>query len=166
MVCLCVLHIVVKLAKDAPHLISMQGQFKLYLRLHVVHFWLNTVQPRQSSNSASAQSKRYTRPCLFSILMQMALPDMLTIARIRFLCPVLQTMGSARAWYRFKARKGAKGDTKGASKVEPYAYWPLDRKMLNRRAGKQAAAKKGLQRVVKAAKSGAVKGHKAKRRRT
>ncbi|KAL3148459.1 hypothetical protein ABBQ38_013906 [Trebouxia sp. C0009 RCD-2024] len=67
---------------------------------------------------------------------------------------------------RFKARKGAKGDTKGASKVEPYAYWPLDRKMLNRRAGKQAAAKKGLERVVKAAKSGAVKGHKAKRRRT
>lgn len=67
---------------------------------------------------------------------------------------------------RFKARKGAKGDTKGASKVEPYAYWPLDRKMLNRRAGKQAAAKKGLERVVKAAKTGAVKGHKAKRRRT
>ena len=69
-------------------------------------------------------------------------------------------------WCRFKARKGAKGDTKGASKVEPYAYWPLDRKMLNRRAGKQAAAKKGLERVVKAAKTGAVKGHKAKRRRT
>ena len=67
---------------------------------------------------------------------------------------------------RFKARKGAKGDTKGGSKVEPYAYWPLDRKMLNRRAGKQAAAKKGLQRVVKGAKAGATKGHKAKRRRT
>lgn len=50
--------------------------------------------------------------------------------------------------------------------MEPYAYWPLDRKMLNRRAGKQAAAKKGLERVVKAAKSGAVKGHKAKRRKT
>ena len=70
------------------------------------------------------------------------------------------------SWRRFKARKGAKGDTKGASKVEPYAYWPLDRKMLNRRAGKQAAAKKGLERVVKAAKTGAAKGHKAKRRRT
>ncbi|DBA66455.1 TPA: hypothetical protein ACH3X2_002431 [Trebouxia sp. C0005] len=74
--------------------------------------------------------------------------------------------GSQHSGDRFKARKGAKGDTKGASKVEPYAYWPLDRKMLNRRAGKQAAAKKGLERVVKAAKTGAVKGHKAKRRRT
>ena len=50
--------------------------------------------------------------------------------------------------------------------MEPYAYWPLDRKMLNRRAGKQAAAKKGLQRVVKGAKAAAVKGHKAKRRKT
>ena len=33
---------------------------------------------------------------------------------------------------RFKAKKGAAGDTKGSSKLEPYAYWPLDRKLLNR----------------------------------
>ncbi len=83
----------------------------------------------------------------------------------RLLCITLAKQ-EVTSWCRFKARKGAKGDTKGASKVEPYAYWPLDRKMLNRRAGKQAAAKKGLERVVKAAKTGAVKGHKAKRRRT
>ena len=67
---------------------------------------------------------------------------------------------------RFKARKGAKGDTKGKSGVEPYAYWPLDRKLLNRRSSKQAAAKKGLQGVVKGAKAGAAKGRKAKRQRT
>ena len=67
---------------------------------------------------------------------------------------------------RFRARKGAKGDTKGKSSVEPYAYWPLDRKLLNRRSSKQAAAKKGLQGVVKGAKAGAAKGRKAKRQRT
>ena len=32
--------------------------------------------------------------------------------------------------------------------MEPYAYWPLDRKMLNRRAGKSAEAKEGLLGVV------------------
>lgn len=55
---------------------------------------------------------------------------------------------------------------KGTSKVEPYAYWPLDRKMLNRRTSKQAAAKKGLSNVLQAAKAGATKGQKAKRRQS
>ena len=73
---------------------------------------------------------------------------------------------SCIACCRFKARKGAKGDTKGKSSVEPYAYWPMDRKLLNRRSSKQAAAKKGLQGVVKGAKAGAAKGRKAKRQRT
>ena len=68
---------------------------------------------------------------------------------------------------RFKSKKGATGgDVKGGSKVEPYAYWPLDRKMLNRRAQKTRVAKSGLDRVVSAAKGGAgVKGAKAKRAR-
>lgn len=66
---------------------------------------------------------------------------------------------------RFKAKKGAAGDTKGASKVEPYAYWPLDRKLLNRRADKRADASKGLHRVVKGAKGGVKRGAKAKRPR-
>lgn len=67
---------------------------------------------------------------------------------------------------RFKAnKKGAGGDVKGNSKVEPYAYWPLDRKLLNRRVQKTKSAKSGLDRVVSAAKAGAAKGNKAKRAR-
>ena len=49
---------------------------------------------------------------------------------------------------RFKA-KAAGGDVKGSSAVEPYAYWPLDRKMLNRRPSKTASAKAGLGAVVR-----------------
>ncbi len=69
---------------------------------------------------------------------------------------------------RFKARKGgAGGDVKGSSRVEPYAYWPLDRKLLNRRPGKKAAAEQGLQRVVVvgAARAGAARGAKKGKRR-
>lgn len=54
---------------------------------------------------------------------------------------------------------------KGSSKVEPYAYWPLDRKMLNRRSAKQSSAKRGLDQVVSAAKVGSAKGRKAKKQR-
>ena len=43
--------------------------------------------------------------------------------------------------------------------MEPYAYWPLDRKLLNRRPGKKAAAEQGLQAVVRsAARAGKGKG--------
>ena len=66
---------------------------------------------------------------------------------------------------RFKSKGKAGGDTQGASRVEPYAYWPLDRKMLNRRPAKKAAARQGLESVVHAAKSGAAKGRKAKRQK-
>ena len=48
---------------------------------------------------------------------------------------------------QFKAKK-AGGDVKGASSVEPYAYWPLDRKMLNRRPSKTTSAKAGLDAVI------------------
>lgn len=65
---------------------------------------------------------------------------------------------------RFKARKTAGGDTKGSSKVEPYAYWPLDRKMLNKRSAKQATAAKGLSNIVQGAKKGAAQGKKRQRR--
>lgn len=61
---------------------------------------------------------------------------------------------------RFKAKKG-QGDTKGASKVDPYAYWPLDRRLLNRRADKKRGASQGLAKVVKA-QGGVKKGMKAK----
>lgn len=65
---------------------------------------------------------------------------------------------------RFRAKKsGAKGDVKGKSKIEPYAYWPLDRNLMNRRASKARGAKQGLDKVVAAALGGAAKGRKAKR---
>ncbi|GFR52360.1 hypothetical protein Agub_g14918 [Astrephomene gubernaculifera] len=68
----------------------------------------------------------------------------------------------AHSGERFKA-KGAAGDVKGKSKIEPYAYWSLDRRMLNRRRGKQAAATSKLESIVSGAKAGALKGAKAKR---
>jgi len=74
--------------------------------------------------------------------------------------------GSHHTGDRFKSRKkGTGGDVKGNSKVEPYAYWPLDRKLLNRRVQKTRTAKAGLDRVVKAAEDGAARGRKAKRMR-
>ncbi len=51
----------------------------------------------------------------------------------------------------------------GKAKVEPYAYWSLDRRKLNRRRGKQAAAANKLASVVGGAQAGALKGAKAKR---
>ena len=46
--------------------------------------------------------------------------------------------------------------------MEPYAYWPLDPKLLNRRPSKKASAKEGLAKVVRSAKqSGIMHGRKA-----
>jgi hypothetical protein len=64
---------------------------------------------------------------------------------------------------RFKAKaKATGGDVKGRSRVEPYAYWQFDRKMLNRRKAKHEVATKSLGTVVRAVKIGAAKGGKAK----
>ncbi|PRW60392.1 ARM repeat superfamily [Chlorella sorokiniana] len=74
--------------------------------------------------------------------------------------------GSQHSGDRFKAKKkGTGGDVKGGAKVEPYAYWPLDRRLMNRRQQKAKGAKQGLDKIVAAAKAGAAKGHKAKRQR-
>ena len=54
---------------------------------------------------------------------------------------------------------------KGNSKLEPFAYWPLDKRLNNRRPDKQAAAKSGLASIVKGAKAGALRGAKAKKQR-
>ncbi|URE31142.1 NUC173 domain [Musa troglodytarum] len=48
--------------------------------------------------------------------------------------------------------KRAGGDVKKKDKLEPYAYWRLDRKLLNRRAERKAVARKGLARVMKSSK--------------
>lgn len=65
---------------------------------------------------------------------------------------------------RFKAKR-AGGDVKGKSAVEPFAYWKLDRKMLNKRTHKRSGASKELSNVVGGARAGAAKGAKAKRQR-
>lgn len=44
--------------------------------------------------------------------------------------------------------KKAGGDLKKKGKLEPYAYWPLDRKLLNRRVDRKAAARKGMASVM------------------
>ncbi|KAE8675058.1 ARM repeat superfamily protein isoform 4 [Hibiscus syriacus] len=48
--------------------------------------------------------------------------------------------------------KKADGDVKRKDKLEPYAYWPLDRKMMSRRPEHRATARKGLSSVVKLTK--------------
>ncbi|KAH7851415.1 hypothetical protein Vadar_011301 [Vaccinium darrowii] len=45
--------------------------------------------------------------------------------------------------------KKASGDVRRKGKLEPYAYWPLDRKMMSRRPVQRAAARKGMANVVK-----------------
>lgn len=50
------------------------------------------------------------------------------------------------------ASKKAGGDVKRKDKLEPYAYWPLDRKMVSRRPEHRASARSGMARVVKLTK--------------
>uniref|UniRef100_A0A2N9GW92 Uncharacterized protein n=1 Tax=Fagus sylvatica TaxID=28930 RepID=A0A2N9GW92_FAGSY len=50
------------------------------------------------------------------------------------------------------SNKKAGGDVKKKGKLEPYAYWPLDRKMMSRRPEHRAAARKGMASVVKMTK--------------
>ncbi|WIA12282.1 hypothetical protein OEZ85_012341 [Tetradesmus obliquus] len=72
--------------------------------------------------------------------------------------------GSQHSGERFRAKGSASGDVKGkGGGIDPYAYWQFDRKMLNRRRGKQVEASKGLGGVVAGAQAGALKGAKAKR---
>lgn len=74
------------------------------------------------------------------------------------------TSGKQHTGDRYKPKAaGASGDVKGKAAVDPYAYWQFDRKMLNRRRGKQAAAAKGLGGILGGAQAGALKGAKAKR---
>lgn len=81
--------------------------------------------------------------------------------------------GFAMGGEEYRAGKGkGGGDAQGKKKLEPFAYWPLDPKMLNRREGKRADARKGMADVLKTGKkkrgvgvdrkrSGISKGHKA-----
>ncbi|GAB2219203.1 hypothetical protein Droror1_Dr00006834 [Drosera rotundifolia] len=50
------------------------------------------------------------------------------------------------------ASKKARGDVKRSGKLEPYAYWPLDRKLVSRRPEHRAAARRGMTSVVKLTK--------------
>ncbi|ERN05541.1 hypothetical protein AMTR_s00007p00264720 [Amborella trichopoda] len=61
-----------------------------------------------------------------------------------------KTSDSGRAYKGDEyASKKASGDLKKKGKLEPYAYWPLDRKMLNTREEKRAVSRKGLANVMK-----------------
>lgn len=65
----------------------------------------------------------------------------------------LKTTGSGWAYAGSEyASKRADGDVKRKGKLEPYAYWPLDRKMMSRRPEHRAAARKGMASVVKLTK--------------
>ncbi|KAL4180812.1 hypothetical protein AMTRI_Chr12g234250 [Amborella trichopoda] len=64
-----------------------------------------------------------------------------------------KTSDSGRAYKGDEyASKKASGDLKKTGKLEPYAYWPLDRKMLNTREEKRAVSRKGLANVKKLSK--------------
>ena len=54
---------------------------------------------------------------------------------------------------RFKSKKGAGGDVKGAPKFDPYAYWKLDRRLLNKRRKKLCAARRDLRHLSQSKKS-------------
>jgi len=43
-------------------------------------------------------------------------------------------------------------DMRRKDKLEPYAYWPLDRKMMSRRPEHRAAARKAMAKAEKMAK--------------
>ncbi|MCH83655.1 RRP12-like protein, partial [Trifolium medium] len=60
-----------------------------------------------------------------------------------------RTTESGRAYTgKEYASKKAGGDIKRKDKLEPYAYWQLDWKMMSRRPQHRAAAKKGMASVV------------------
>ncbi|KAF3792282.1 RRP12-like protein [Nymphaea thermarum] len=77
---------------------------------------------RQSSKSKSAQAKRQK-----------------------------SSSGWAYTGSEYGTRKAA-GDVNKKDRLEPYAYWPLDRKMLNRREERKSAARRGLASVTKLTK--------------
>ncbi|KAJ7533387.1 hypothetical protein O6H91_13G046200 [Diphasiastrum complanatum] len=62
------------------------------------------------------------------------------------------TSGWAYKGEEYANKRGTGGDVKKEGKMDPYAYWPLDPKMLNRREGKKAAARKGMSSVLKMTK--------------
>ena len=48
---------------------------------------------------------------------------------------------------RYKPKR-AGGDVKGKAKLEPFAYWPLDRRLLNVRREKRKEGQEGLKKIV------------------
>ena len=64
---------------------------------------------------------------------------------------------------RYKAKGGGDVRRKG-EKLQPYAYWPLDAKLLNRRNSKRGQARDTLSGVVKSSKdNGIFRGKKARK---
>ena len=67
---------------------------------------------------------------------------------------------------KYRNKKGTGGDRKVAGAPDPYSFWALDRKLLNRRAQKRRGAKEAISGVVNASKkSRADAGSSHKRRK-
>lgn len=60
-------------------------------------------------------------------------------------------LGWAYTGSEYRSKK-AGGDLKRKDKLEPYAYWPLDRRMISRRGEQKAVARKGMASVMKLTK--------------
>lgn len=63
----------------------------------------------------------------------------------------MSSSGWAYTGHEYTSKK-AGGDLKKKDKMDPYAYWPLDRKLLNRRSDRKASARKGMASVMKVTK--------------
>ncbi|KAL5212374.1 hypothetical protein ABZP36_023221 [Zizania latifolia] len=63
----------------------------------------------------------------------------------------MASSGWAYTGHEYTSKK-AGGDLKKKDKMDPYAYWPLDRKLLNRRSDRKVAARKGMTSVMKMTK--------------
>lgn len=70
--------------------------------------------------------------------------------------------GHQHSGAKYRSKKAA-GDSQHGSKVEPYAYWRLDKNLLNTRKAKSRGAKSTLGSVIKT--DAPSKGNKAKKRR-
>jgi hypothetical protein len=72
---------------------------------------------------------------------------------------------AANSAARFKAKRGAGGDSRGGGAVEPFAYWRFDKGLLNSRQQKRRGAQAGVKGVVGAAGKSDTAKHRGLRKR-
>jgi ribosomal RNA-processing protein 12 len=117
------------------------------------------VRDLDAAMRSAARSVRVAGIAPSTLGAQGAIPPGSGVSRL----PPRQRESIAHSGERYKPKSSAAGgDMRGKSSIEPYAYWALDRRMLNRRQTKRSSASKGLANVVAGARTGAVKGAKAR----